>query len=152
MMTKRRKKRLTGAPRPRRITNRPEEELHLAVAAWAETAILAPAVWWTNPNQKGTRSTYEQQLLVKMGVKPGIPDIFVLHNGLLLGPELKAPNPTLKSGKVSQRRPRLSDDQRAMHTRLLAAGAKTAVCQSIDEVEKFLRAFGVPLRASALKR
>lgn len=135
--------------KPRRIVNRPEEKLHISVAQWLDWALLPPAVWWANPNQKGTRSTYEQQKLVEMGVKSGIPDIFVLHGGLLLGPELKAPPALLPSGKLSKAKPRLSDEQRDMHLRLLGAGAKTAVCQSIEEVDKFLRAFGVPLRSRA---
>lgn len=136
----------------RRITARPEERLHLDVAAWLDLAIVEPAVWWCTPNQRGTRKKWEQMLLKALGVKPGIPDIFVLHGGLLLGPELKKPPEMLPSGKVSKAKPRLSDEQAKMHKRLIAAGAKTAVCQSIAEVESFLRQYGVPLRASVLGR
>lgn len=148
----RRKYKPRDQSKPRRITKRPEEILHKAVARFLDSALLAPAVWWCTPNQKGTRSTFEQQLLVEMGVKDGIPDIFVLHNGLLLGPELKAPPKILPSGNISKAKPRLSDEQRAMHLRLVAAGAKTAVCQSIEEVERFLRTYGVPFRATTLAR
>lgn len=114
-------------------------------------SICAPAMFWATPNG-GKRSKKTAALLKATGTTPGIPDLFVLNGGLLLGLELKAPPVALKRGGVSRAKPTLSDDQKAIHLRLLGAGAKVAVCRSIDEAEAFLRHFGVPLRASVLKR
>lgn len=147
-----RRRRITKvANAARKPRNSPEDALQESIVNWLDVALVAPAMYWATPNG-GKRSKKTAALLKKTGTKPGIPDLFVLHNGLLLGPELKAPPPLLKSGALSKAKPRLSDDQKAMHQRLLAAGAKTAVCQSIAEVEIFLREWGVPLRASVLAR
>lgn len=148
-MPQRRKAIRRGVPRkPRQY---PEEALQKTVAIFLDHWLLGPALWWATPNQKGTRSTFEQQLLVALGVKEGIPDIWVLFHGRLHGIELKAPPKVLKRG-ASRAKPRLSDAQKEMHPRLEAAGAVVTVARSLEEVERFLRLHGVPLRASALSR
>lgn len=148
---RRRTPRKTGAPR--RITNRPEETFRkTAVVPWLTVSVLAPAVWWATANEKGTRSTFEQQLLVSLGLKEGIPDIFVLHAGRLLGIELKRPPARLKSGAMSRAKMNLSDGQIKMHAALRAAGAVVTTANTMEAIELFLRCHGVPLRASVMAR
>ena len=61
-----------------------------------------------------------------MGVKAGMPDLHILHNKTFYVIELKA----------DKRKP--PAHQQAMLDDLHIAGAKTAVCRSIKEVETFL--------------
>jgi hypothetical protein len=134
----------------RKKIQRPEEVLHLSVVNMLEWSLPKEAVYWCTPNQRGTRKKWEAILLKALGVKPGIPDLWILYQGKLLGPELKAPPKRLKSGKLSNAKPRLSDDQKIMHERLRVAGAVVGVFTSVESVQMFLVSNGVPLRGTIL--
>lgn len=125
----------------------PEDALQRSVVAYLRLALPKEAVWWATPNG-GYRDPVTAALLQAAGVEPGIPDLFVLFEGRLIGVELKAPPKRLKSGKLSQAKGRLSNAQKVMIPRLAQAGCPTLVCQSLDEVQQGLAALGVPLRAS----
>jgi len=113
---------------------RPEESLHVAVVDFLALALPADAVAFHVPNGE-LRNPAVARKLARMGVVPGIPDLAVVHQGRALFLELKA-------GKG-----RLSPSQRAMHSRLEAAGASVATVKSLDEAADALTAWGVPLRA-----
>lgn len=66
-------------------------------------------------------------------MKPGIPDMFVLFRGRLIGIELKAKKGTL------------SDAQDQAQTRLLLAGAVYHVARSVEEARDFLKQI-IPLK------
>lgn len=68
------------------------------------------------------------------GLKAGMPDILVFHNGLTTGIELKT--------DVNK----LTSVQLAMFNRLANAGIIVSVCRTIDEVHTVLTRSGIPLR------
>lgn len=141
--------------KPRRIVNRPEEIAQLAIVRFLRQALIPPDLFWATPNQRGTRSQFEQQLLVEMGLEEGVHDLFVLHrgassHGLLIGLEVKRPPARLKSGAASKAKPKLSDSQKVFHPRFVAAGGVSFVVRSQEDVERALRSVGVPLRATVM--
>jgi len=116
---------------------RPEEALHRQVAA--ELRWRAPdLLWFTVPNQRGTRERWEQAMFKALGVRAGVADlVFVLPCGRVAFIELKAPR------GVS------SDAQRAFMRDCEALGAPYLICRSMAEVEGALAAWGVKLRGIA---
>lgn len=118
-----------------RIRNRPEEELQKAVTAYLNLALPSDAVFFHVPNQRGTRSAFENQLLKTLGVCAGFPDMAILWRGSLFCLELKAP------------KGRLTQTQKDLHKRLRAAGARVEVACSLEAVETLLDIWKVPLRA-----
>lgn len=101
--------------------NRPEEALQRAVAQYLDLALPTDAVWFHVPNGGG-RSKAEAGVLKAMGVKAGVPDIYILHNGKSLFIELKPPKRYL------------SNAQKEMTRKLLLANARVDVCRSLDQV------------------
>ena len=109
-----------------------EEELHRAVAQYLERSTYPhECLWWHTPNGGG-RGPAEGGILKAMGVKAGIPDLFILRNGLLFGIELKS-----EDGNVSP-------SQGAMIMALDHHNVPVVVCRSIDEVEAALRQWSIP--------
>lgn len=116
---------------------RPEETLHRAVATYLAVALPSRALWWSTANQRGTRSRWEMGLLKALGVRPGIPDILVYFDGLLIGIELKA-----AKGRISEAQAVVSD-------LIVDNGGLWRCCRSVEDVEAALRNAGVPLKARA---
>ena len=106
-------------------TRREEEHLQNAVVQYFAVALPKECLFWHTPNS-GKLSPNKATRLKKMGVKAGIPDLFLLYDGQLLGIELK-----IKGG-------RLSDAQKDLHPLLEAQGCLVGVCRSIWDVEAFL--------------
>lgn len=136
----------TTKPTPkkrRRIKNRPEQALQIAVAGYLDLALPDSAVWWHIPNG-GNRSKAEAGLFKAMGVKAGVPDIQILwnkapkssarHTAIFI--ELKAPG-----GSISR-------NQRQMRKRLVDLSCPYLTTTSVENIEDFLRGLGVPLKAS----
>ena len=124
--------------------NRPEEQAHRAIVQWLAYALPKDWLFWATPNQRGTRSVAEAQILKSLGVRPGMPDLFILGPGCrLIAIEVKAPAPTLKRGGVSQAKPRVSEEQHRVIAQLGALGVPTLIARSIDDVESALRNMGV---------
>lgn len=113
---------------------RPEQALHIAVANFLRVA-LPPHVAWNHVPNGGARSKAEAGIFKEMGVRAGWPDIQIVHQGRLYGIELKA----------DRRKP--SDAQERCHTDLMLAGADVDVCRSLEEVERRLRLWNIPLNA-----
>lgn len=90
---------------------------------------------WTTCEAGGKRGKREAGRLKAKGVKPGWPDILVVYRGRLICIELKS------------EKGRLSKSQKAMHDRLMRAGAVVITAWHIEQVEDFLRDI-MPLRAS----
>ncbi len=110
-----------------------EDNFHMAVAAYLDLALPEDAVWTTIPAGGGGKVRGAR--LKAMGYKAGWPDLQVVYRGQVICIELKSA------------KGRLSDAQRAMHKRLMLAGALVYTATRIEEVEGFLRA-SVPLRAT----
>jgi hypothetical protein len=113
-----------------------EEQIQGAVADYLDRALPDDAVWFHAPNG-GHRHPAVAAKLKWLGVKPGVPDIFIVWRGRSICIELKAHKGTL------------SDAQKAMQQRLILSGAVVfEVARSVDEVEGFLKGVGIPLHAT----
>jgi len=118
----------------RRIRNRPEQALQIAVVEFLDCALPIGAIAHHSPNGGG-RSKAEAGLFKAMGVRRGWPDLTILCMRRAIFIELKAPGE--KSSEV----------QSKMQDALERAGFHSYVCDTIDEVERVLLAEGIPLRA-----
>lgn len=111
----------------------PEFRLHCAVATWL-TVCLKPPAWWTSLEHGVKLPPATWRRMQRIGVRAGIPDILVVHDGRCHWIELKA-------GKNST-----TEAQDVTHERLRAAGCPVVVCRSTDDVRANLMAWGVPIR------
>ena len=114
---------------------RREQELQKTVARYLDLALPKDAVFFHCPNG-GARSKAEAGIFKAMGVKAGVPDIFIIYRGRVVAIELKS------------EKGRLTPAQKDMHSRLALAGALVYTATRLEEIEGFLRGCGVPLKAS----
>jgi hypothetical protein len=120
---------------------RPEDALQSTVRAFLDRA-MPSAVWWTATANGAwfggdkRRRMIQAARMKRTGVKSGTPDLIFCHDGRFLSIELKLPDtdPTDKQMEV--------EDQIAI------AGGGYAICRGVDDVERQLVAWGVPLRGS----
>jgi hypothetical protein len=105
-----------------------EDAIQFAVIAILQRYARPGVVFWHTANEGATDAASGARLK-RMGVKAGVPDIFVLIGGRLHGLELK----TDRGG--------LSQDQRATHAELKAAGAVVATAHSIADARNQLIAW-----------
>jgi len=115
---------------------RPEQDLQLAVAKLLDHILPAEAFWFHIPNG-GKRGIIEASIFKHMGVKKGVPDIAVCHDGTVDFIELKAP------GSYA------TPEQKEVATKLFAAGLRVLVCRTLDDVIAALRNCGVKVRLAA---
>lgn len=111
-----------------------ENELHVSVANLLDWVLQPPAFWTTFPAGWGKFSGMMAQLLKRMGLKPGMPDILVFYAGGCFGIELK-------TGKNT-----VAPEQKATHAKLGAAGVQVEVCRSVEDVMIVLANSDLPLR------
>ncbi len=113
---------------PRR--KQPEQIFQRQVAEFLTLALPTPDAWFTSiPAGWGgmTRGP---------GYRAGTPDMLVLHEGQAIWLELKSS------------KGRLTYEQEQCHMDLVGAGCDWALCRTLEDVERALRRFGVPLRAT----
>jgi len=83
--------------------NRPEEDLQRSVVewlSWTESRWRDRMTYFAVPNQRGTRTRTEAEILKALGVRPGATDlVFLLLGGRVLCVELKAPG---REGNLSE--------------------------------------------------
>ncbi len=115
------------------MTRRLEQDLHRACAKFLDLALPPDAIWCHYP-AGGKRSPIEARIFAGLGVRSGIPDLLLFHNGRVYGIELKAGSRTL------------TPIQRDMHRRLEQCGVPCCVATTVDEVADFLEP-RIPLRA-----
>ena len=109
-----------------------ERNLHKAVADYLRLA-LPPSVFWTTfPSGSGGAARGGQ--LKAMGLRAGVPDIIMLFRGRFLAIELKA------------KRGWLSEAQQACQALITGAGGTWAEARSVEDVDRIVAAFGIPLR------
>lgn len=126
---------------------RPEEKLQRALVQRLRLRLEPPWMFWATPNQKGTRKAWEQAMLTALGVRAGIPDLFVLGPGpVLIGLECKAPPETLKSGAPSKAKPAISDAQRAAIGALCGCNVPTIIVRDVDDAIAALSTLGAKFR------
>jgi len=91
----------------------------------------APGVFAFHPANGGYRKPVEAAILKGLGVKPGVPDVFAVHNGRCFALELKA-----EGGRAT-------DKQLACIAALREAGAFTCIAEGVDRALAILEAWGL---------
>lgn len=104
-----------------------ERQLQKSVCDYLSRALPYDVFWTAIPG--GDRG-----VTLAPGYVSGTPDLLLIVDGSPYFIELKT-----KTGRVS-------DSQVRTHMRLVDAGAKVSICRSVEEVERFLRAYHVPLK------
>lgn len=112
-----------------------EAQLALAITQYLHQALPADAVAFHVPNE-GRRSRWEQSRFLSAGGKAGIPDRWILWRGHAWCWEEKSGDGVINSA------------QRKMFPRLEAAGFPVPIVRSLDDAERCLLGWGVPLRAA----
>lgn len=102
-------------------------------------AALPGVVAWHTPNGGERRDAFEGMRLNDIGLEAGVPDYLFLWGGLY-GLEFKKP------GGKQPPTEQLSDSQRTMHPRLLAAGlVAIETVDNLDAAKAFVRRHGLLL-------
>lgn len=122
----------------RKIRNRPEQALHLAVASFLNVALPRDSFFFHVPNA-AVRSLVEGGIFKRMATRAGVPDLIILYQGRAYAIELKADKGELSEAQIET------------HTAFARAGIPVAVCKSLEGVEEALRSWGFELRASLSK-
>lgn len=138
-------------PRPFRLTafDAGEDCLHEAVANALDILLLPPTQWTTMPAGGYELTAAAAARLVRLGLKASWPDVQIVHEGRFHGIELKT-----RTGRLSRTRQvptrwggtREIVGQVERHAMLEAAGARVAVCRTVDDVLAQLAAWGIPTR------
>ncbi len=121
----------------RRIRNRPEQDLQIAIADMLATG-LPPAVHFAHIPNAAKRGRVEGAKFKAMGTRAGMPDLEIVHGGRVDYIEVKAG------------REKLSDAQTERHDALRRAGARVAVARSIQDVVECLNEWRIPHRIRAV--
>lgn len=127
------------ALRKRRIRNRPEQKLQIAVCEYLSYALPQDGFFFAVPNG-GYRTPAEAGIMKAMGQKPGVPDIIIAYRGWIYGIEAKSAKGTISAA------------QGLTHVAMARAGVNIATCRSIEEVESALTGFGIPVHARVKAR
>jgi hypothetical protein len=98
---------------------RPEQAIHVAVVKHLAIRARPGVCWWHTPNG-GWRSPVEAKIFKSLGVKPGVSDLVLLHEGQFFALELKAPGG------------RLTESQAAFLDDVEAAGGIVACAEGLD--------------------
>lgn len=113
-----------------------ESPIQKSIVNFLQAALPENALFYAIPNE-GRRSPQQAGLAKAMGLRAGMPDLGLVHEGRAFFLEVKDP-----------KRGRLSKSQSETIPQLRAAGAGVAIVTSPEEVEHQLRAWGIPLKAS----
>jgi len=125
-----------GGKSPSKIKRkRPEEDLQKQQVKFLTWALMPPWRFLHIPNQKGTRSTWENRLLKALGVQEGAADI------LFLGPGARFVWIENKSD-IGQ----LSEAQEGWRDWCFATGAQWYLCRSLNDMVEACIDAGIPLR------
>jgi hypothetical protein len=103
----------------------PEAALQRSVLAHLKARGAKGLVVWHTPNG-GRRSVIEAKIFKGLGVKPGVPDLCIVHRGRFFGLELKA------------HRGRTTEAQTETLQELEAAGAVVGIAKNIDQAIAWL--------------
>ena len=113
---------------------REEQNAQISVMQFLDAALVPPAFAFHVPNG-GKRSKVEAAILKAMGVKAGVPDVFVIAPGnTVVAIEMKA-----EKGSARKDQDRRMEDLRA-------CGIPTAVCRTLAEVIDVVEAAGIRLK------
>lgn len=112
-----------------------ENQIEKAITAFLSVSLPSDAVAFHIPN--GANLGFGQRWQMKnAGLVAGIPDRCILWNGHAYFLECKAP------------KGRLSPAQEEMFVRIEDAGCDVGVVRSVEDAERILIGWGIPLRAT----
>jgi hypothetical protein len=143
----------TKAPKRLKLTpamDVAESALQQQVVDYLRVMVLPPAEWTAFPAGHVALDPAAAAKLFRQGLKRGWPDLLIPFNGLH-GIELKRPGTGLSKSRYVRTRGgalRYVEGQEEVLPRLMAAGAKVCVADSLDGVIMALRGWGIPLRRS----
>lgn len=109
-----------------------EDRVQIAILDFIET-VLPHSLIWHVPNQ-GLRSVTTGRKYKLMGMRAGVPDLVLVHDGRCYFFEVKS-----EKGRLSPEQHRFGEDARI-------AGAGWAVVRSVEDVRNALKAWGVQTR------
>jgi hypothetical protein len=147
---------LAAAAAPRfRLTpsEPPEREVHEHCARVLDALLLPPAFWFTYPAGATQLSPQQVARHTRIGLKRGLPDIWILYQGIY-GIELKRHGNYLSKtriGRTARGAPRVLEGQEDVFPKLLASGAFRAIsiCHTVEEVLDRLDRWGIPRRRTS---
>lgn len=127
-----------------------ELDLHAVCAAYLDRCLAPPATWFSYPAGHVQLSSAEVARLTRIGLKRGLPDIWLLHRGVYCI-ELKREGGALSKtrvGRTHKGSPRIFEGQEEVFPRLIRSGAvrAIAVCTNLEEMIARLREWEIPLR------
>lgn len=127
-----------------------ERDIHEACAIALDRLLLPPALWFCYPAGATQLSPQQMARYSRMGLKRGMPDLWVLHRGVYCV-ELKRKGGRLSKTYLARTRrgsPRILAGQEEVFPQLIASGGVTGivVAHSVDEMLDALEGWGVPLR------
>lgn len=117
---------------------RPEDKIQRGVIAHLH-ARGVPNIYFFHVPNGGQRSKIEAAILNGLGVRAGVPDIFIIMNARVFAMELKAADR------------RITPEQREALNALERAGATVTVCNSLDQAVAVLEGWGVLRGRAALR-
>ena len=126
-----------------------ERDIHEAVAQALDRLLLPPAFWFAMPVGHIQLSAAETARLARIGLKRGLPDIFLIYRGLVFCLELKRKGGKLSKTRIGRTRsgsPRILIGQEDRFVELRAAGIGLAVAHSVEEALAQVAHWGLPLR------
>jgi hypothetical protein len=109
---------------------RPEQQLQRTVLRHLEVR-AARSTYWFHVGNGGWRSPAEAKVFKSLGVRPGVPDLILIHQGRTFGLEIKA-----DGGK-------LTPVQATAHVLMRDAGAEVEVAEGIDAALDQLERWGL---------
>ncbi len=112
--------------------NEHEHEIQKSIAQYLD---LRGLCWWAVPNG-GNRNIITAKKLKAEGVKSGVPDITIIHDGMYYGLEVKKPHTTTPKG-------RLSPNQKLMINTIKKCGGEVGVVYCVADVIEFLIERGI---------
>jgi hypothetical protein len=124
-VTRPRRRARSRLPQPKEI------DVQKAVLAHLDARAVHGVVWFHVPNGE-YRPKATARRLAEMGVKAGVPDLVLVHDGVPMFLELKR-----------RRGGRASDAQNMMHAALTVAGARVETALGLDEAIAVLERWGV---------
>lgn len=127
-----------------------ERDVHEHCAKVLDALLLPPAFWFTYPAGAAQLSPQQMARYSRIGLKRGLPDIWILFGGIY-GIELKKPGAYLSKtriGRTARGSPRVLEGQDEVFPKLLATGAVRAIsiCHTVDDVLDRLDRWGIPRR------
>lgn len=127
-----------------------ERDLHVACARALDRLLMPPAMWFSYPAGASQLNGAQIAQHVSIGLKRGLPDIWVLHNGVYCI-ELKRGNGRLSETRLKRtaRGNRILVGQAEVFPKLIASGGvkAIAVCSSLEAVLRWLERWKIPFRS-----